>query len=189
MIALLAFATMFGAMVLTSLGNMAVALSMSFGQGAASSRAAFALSLVLALALSLVLGLGADVVLPSEGWLGWPVLAFGLYDLMRVWRAPVGDDGNRAVGGFLAVLGLFAVLSIDTVAVLAPLVAEGHGAYRVAAVLGGLSAVAIMSLTLAGLSTRLGPLLVGRRWLDFTGPVALVLAGIYILLDTPTDAV
>lgn len=187
--AVLAFATMFGAMVLTSLGNMAVALSLSLGGSARTAQTAFALTLLLALLMSVLLGLGVDVLLPSEGWLGWPVLGFGLYDLTRVWRMPVGEGVGTQKRGFAAVFGLFAVLSVDTVAVLAPLVAEGHGAYRLYAVLGGTSAVAGMSLVLAGLTSRMGAYLIGQRWLDFTGPAAMVIAGIYILLDTPTDAV
>ena len=184
----LAFATMFGAMLLTSLGNLAVAFSMSLGTVQRAVLMSFVLSLATALLLSLSVGTGAGLILPSEGWLGWPVLAYGCVDGWRLWRADPEDETAPHVS-FWATLLLFCALSLDTVAVLTPLFAEGHGEYRLFALLGGAGAILVMAVALSGLTRNFGPYLRGRRWLDFAGPAAMVLAGLYILFDTPTDAV
>ncbi|MEM8732106.1 MAG: hypothetical protein AAGF79_19505 [Pseudomonadota bacterium] len=184
----LAFGTLFSSVFLTSLGNLLVALSMSLSGARRTVLLAYVTSLLLALGLSLVLGVGADQLLEAEGWLGWPVLAYGLIDIWQVTRTAQQQHTARHVT-LGASFALFCLLSVDTLAVLIPLLAEQKSELRLAAILGGLSAIAVMALMLELMSERLSPWLKGKRWLDYAGPVALILAGLYILLDTPTDAI
>ncbi|WP_428925145.1 hypothetical protein [Marinibacterium sp. SX1] len=174
--------------LLTSLGNLAVAIGMSLGPDRRAVVASYTLSLLLVLGLSLVLGIGADRVLASEGWLGWPVLVFGLVDLARMLRGRETGGEERHVS-LASTMVLFCALSVDTLAVLTPFFAEEHSDLRLPAVLGGLTAIALTALALDVLALRLRPWLQDQRWLDFSGPVAMILAGLYILLDTPTDAI
>lgn len=185
---LLAFSAMFSAVVLTSLGNMAVAIGMGLGSDRRAVHLAYALSLLGVMVASLFIGLGADYVLMAEGWLGWPVLAFGLFDGWRMLRTKGSDETARHVS-FTSTLVLFTALSIDTLAVLTPLFAEEQDVLRISAFVGGATGILLTTLALEWLSERLAPWLRGRRWLDFSGPVAMILAGIYILLDTPTDVI
>ena len=188
MAALLAFGTLFASVVLTSLGNMAVALGLGIGGGRRAVVIAYALSLVIVTVLALALGLGADWMLPSEGWLGWPVLAYGIYDGWKVTRSRSGEGGAVHVS-LLSSLMVFLLLSIDTLAVLVPLFAEASDALRLPAVAGSLAGIAVTALALELMTERLAPRLRGRAWVDYAGPLAMMLAGLYILLDTPTDVV
>ncbi|MAC80751.1 MAG: hypothetical protein CML66_22125 [Rhodobacteraceae bacterium] len=185
---LLAFTAMFTAVVLTSLGNMAVAIGMGLGSDRRAVHLAYALSLLGIMVTALFVGLGADYVLMSEGWLGWPVLAFGLFDGWRMLRNIGRDETARHVS-FASTLVLFTALSIDTLAVLTPLFAEEQSVLRISAFGGGVVAIVLTTLALEWLSERLAPWLEGKRWLDFSGPVAMILAGLYILMDTPTDVI
>ncbi|MGR3803943.1 hypothetical protein [Marinibacterium profundimaris] len=185
---LLAFGTLFATVLLTSLGNMAVAIGLSLGGDRRPVVIAYAASLLLVVVLALGLGLGADRMLPAEGWLGWPVLGYGIWDAWKVARSR-REDAPAVHVSFVSTLVVFILLSIDTLAVLVPLFAEEADRLRLPAVLGSVAAIAVTAGSLELLTEKLAPRLQGRRWTDVAGPLAMILAGLYILLDTPTDAV
>ncbi|WP_216598991.1 MULTISPECIES: hypothetical protein [unclassified Ruegeria] len=176
------------AMVSTNLDNLAVLLGLILvmEQRRAIIGFAVAQTLVLTLAMTVALGLNQSGVPFWIGYLGIVPLVFGFRGIWKQYRdAEAQDaDSNAAV---TSVVTLFLSLSIDSFAVMTPLLADSAPTFRVAALVGavvaatGLVAVATWG---APRAKSLGPR-VAR--LDRIAPYIMVCVGLYILFNSPTD--
>ncbi|WP_171237608.1 hypothetical protein [Ruegeria sp. HKCCA5763] len=176
------------AMVSTNLDNLAVLLGLILvmEQRRAIIGFAVAQTLVLTLAMTVALGLNQSGVPFWIGYLGIVPLVFGFRGIWKQYRdAEAQDtDSNAAV---TSVVTLFLSLSIDSFAVMTPLLADSAPTFRIAALVGavvaatGLVAVATWG---APRAKSLGPR-VAR--LDRIAPYIMVCVGLYILFNSPTD--
>ncbi|WP_171234315.1 hypothetical protein [Ruegeria sp. HKCCA6837] len=176
------------AMVSTNLDNLAVLLGLILvmEQRRAIIGFAVAQTLVLTLAMTVALGLNQSGVPFWIGYLGIVPLVFGFRGIWKQYRdAEAQDaDSNAAV---TSVVTLFLSLSIDSFAVMTPLLADSAPTFRVAALVGavvaatGLVAVATWG---APRAKSLGPRVVR---LDRIAPYIMVCVGLYILFNSPTD--
>ncbi len=188
----LAFAlTAAAAQMATSLDNFAVLLALLLTVGKGRAIAGYLLSQALMLSVALGFALGADHSMPGglAGYLGLIPLAIGLRGLVRMLtRQPGAADvqlSSRAGGLGIAVL--FLALSFDSLAVMAPLLADSHPGYRPWAFGGAAGAVAGLAGAAAMTAKVAGPIGAWAARIDRIGPFVMIAAGIYVLLNSGTD--
>lgn len=181
--------------VFTNLDNLVVLCAMIAGRDAARAWRLGALSLFVAGILIIVLSLlGAEIAdeLPVEHlrWLGFVPLTLGVTELMRSYRPVVSP--NEAVDhapGLLALVSVLMANGADTLAVMIPILTESPNLVRTATVFGFFCGIAVVALVVRPVlrSARL------RRFVDRFGArfgaIVMICAGLYVLLDTPTDMV
>lgn len=180
------------AQILTNLDNFAVLLAILLPVGAGRALAGYVAAQAVMLAVALLAATGAAQMLDGgAGWLGVIPLTLGLWAVIQRFQSS-DDQTAPALAAHTPVLGIIALflsLSMDSFAVMTPLLADSTPAFRVAALTGALAAVAGMAaaaLALSRLADRAG------RWVhrfETLGPYAMILAGIYVLLNTGTDLV
>ena len=184
-------AVAFGA---TNLENLVLLVGlMATAHSPRAVAAGYVVSVVIVAAASIALGAALAAVEGLDlSWLGLIPLGLGLYLGFRLiigGRASADDSPPESQLGFWAALGLSLVNSVDSLAVYGPLFAETQTTDLV-----------VMVLTILGLAfgaTWLGRWLVEHpssgAWLKrvtpYAIPVLLILVGVYIMLDTPTDLV
>ena len=84
---------------------------------------------------------------------------------------------------------LFLSMSLDSFAVMAPLLADSLPGFRFSALTGAVAAVlgiGMLSIILSRLATP-SPRWAGR--LERLGPVAMILVGVYVLMNSGTDTI
>ncbi len=147
-------------------------------------------AMVLVVSLSWGAGWAGETLLPMDpGVLGVVPLGLGLWMLVASLRAR-GDSGPSAPG-VRSGLGMFAVtlsISGDNLAVFAPLFADLRGGLEIwfaGGIAGGILIWLRLSRWLAGHPRWRGWLL---RWGPRVLPFILMGVGLYILSDSPTDA-
>lgn len=177
------------AMISTNLDNLAVLLGLILviEQRRAIIGFAVAQTIVLTLAMTVALGVDQSGAPFWIGFLGLVPLAFGL---RGIWRQFFGanSEGTELKGAVTSVVTLFLSLSIDSFAVMTPLLAESAPSYRVVALIGAALAASVLVVVAAWGAPRaksLGPR-VAR--MDRIAPYIMVCVGLYILFNSPTDA-
>lgn len=175
---------------LTNLDNLAVLLALLLPVGVARALTGYvaAQAIVLLAALGLAAG-AAEVLAGWSGWLGLIPLGLGLWTLWRRIRgAGEGTDlPPPRETPVLSLVALFLGMSLDSFAVMTPLLADSTPAFRLAAVTGAVASVAIMALAALTLSRVTGRARVRVARLETLGPYAMIAAGTYVLLNTGTD--
>lgn len=187
---LLVVLTVASAHIMTNLDNLAILLAMLGAGGRAGAVSAFALVQGLAMLLAAVLGEALGQVLGGVAGgaagthlrlLGLLPIAFGLYQIAR--RGPVGP-ADAAVPAFTAQLAVFAACSADSLAVLAALYADSTDRFDVWISAGAAASILLVAGLALILGARVAPL---ARRLEPLAPFVMIAAGIYVLMDTPTD--
>jgi cadmium resistance protein CadD (predicted permease) len=116
-----------------------------------------------------------------------PVLVGTVQLVGLIRRTAVQGRTPRPRASALGVAAMFLAMSADSVAVLGPLVAD---------TLNRLDAAVLVSwMVMGGVWTRLAGWVAGHprvaiaaeRYGAWIGPVLMIIVGLYILLDTPTD--
>ncbi|WP_170425000.1 hypothetical protein [Ruegeria arenilitoris] len=175
-------------MVSTNLDNLAVLLGLILVMDRRRSLLGFAMAqtLVLGLALAVATGLSQSGLPDWIGYLG--VIPLGL-GLLGIWRQVSGNGHESDIpkGEVASVVTLFLSLSVDTFAVMTPLLADSDAQFRLAALIGA----GIASASLAGIAAwgaphaqKLGP---RAARLERVAPYIMVCVGLYILSNSPTD--
>ncbi|SLN70861.1 cadmium resistance transporter [Ruegeria meonggei] len=182
----------FMAQVLTNLDNLAALLALMLVSGAKRSVFGFLLAQLIVICAAMLVALGVDDVVPHwAGYLGVIPLSLGIFALIRQRRgSDIQADPHLETGASIVVVTLlFISLSMDTFAVLAPLLADSAPGYRTAGVAGAvLAALSLATLALLGAKS---PLMTGTlaRRLETLVPYVMICAGLYILSNSWTDAV
>lgn len=184
--------SVFIAQVLTNLDNLAALLALSLVAGAKRSVFGFLLAQVIVICSALMLAVGvADVVPRGAGYLGLIPLGLGVLTLIRK-RRGTDDDANPKLQNGASILVttlLFLSLSVDTFAILAPLLADSAPNYRTAGVAGaGLAACCLALIALLGSKVPFMSGSVANR-LESLVPYVMICAGLYILSNSWTDAI
>lgn len=190
LLGVIAFAISTGsAHILTNIDNLAVLVGVSVTLGFRKALSGFFASQAVLLFVIVIVAESLDGILPSwAGYLGIIPIGLGLRDLMP----KSGDDLKRDPVPRSSVIGvvfLFLGLSTDSFAVLAPLLTETSAGFRAAGLIGVVTASAVLGLLAAATIrvSRLSQNLLPK--LERLGPVVMILAGIYILLNSGTDMV
>lgn len=196
----LAFALSAGlAQLMANLDNFALLLALALPLGARRAVAGYLGAQAAMLLAAFWAAEAAAGVLTGRGvgWLGAVPLALGLWGLWRQAR-PQGQARQEpgAAAPAMPVAGLlvmFLGLSLDSFAVITPLLAESAPPFRLAALVGAAAAALAMAGAAMLLAARLagpgggrGGALLAR--LERLGPWAMVAAGVYVLGNTATDA-
>lgn len=149
-----------------------------------------ALAVLAIAALAALVGAAIDPTL--LGYMGLLPLLFGIYLLSRSRRASARGDGSpgtvqAASSGWLATAVLMFSNSADSLAIFVPLFAESAGE----AVMWGEAVFLVMAVFWAGLAWRIADQPQLARRIEAAGerlvPWIMILAGIYILVNTGTD--
>jgi len=176
------------AVISTNLDNLAVLLGLLIVMDQRRAIAGFAVAqvIVLAAATAIASGLNQSGVPNWIGYLGFVPLVLGVRGIWRQTRAD--DTQDVPVGGAAtSVLLLFLSLSFDSFAMITPLLADSSVGFRVAAIIGALCAAALLVGVASWGAPRaksLGPRIAR---LDRIAPFIMVLVGLYILINSPTD--
>lgn len=176
------------AMVSTNLDNLAVLLGLILimEQRRAIIGFAIAQAIVLSLAMTVAVGLDQSGIPQWIGYLGLVPLLFGLRGIWQQYSGTEAQDiGSR--GAVSSVVTLFLSLSVDSFAVMTPLLADSTSSFRLAALSGAaLAAIALVAVASWGAprAKSLGPQ-VAR--MDRIAPYIMVCVGLYILFNSPTD--
>lgn len=185
-------ASAFMAQILTNLDNLAALVALMMVSGPRRTVAGFLLAQIMVITAALLLALGVDDVVPHwAGYLGVIPLSLGVVGVYRQFRGSQSDEAPRLSSGAstLVTMMLFISLSMDTFAVLAPLLADSAPSYRLAGVIGAVSAALV--LTVLGLFGGRAPIMTGglARRLEALVPYVMICAGLYILSNSWTDAI
>ncbi len=185
-------ASAFMAQVLTNLDNLAALVALMMVSGPRRTVAGFLLAQILVISAAFFVAVGVDDVVPHwAGYLGIIPLGLGLFGVYRQFQG--GNDGDvpklPPKASILVTVMLFFSLSMDTFAVLAPLLADSAPQYRVAGVVGAV--MAALALTTLGLLSAKTPIMTGglARRLETLVPYVMICAGLYILSNSWTDAI
>lgn len=189
-------ALLFGAsaailVVATNLDNFAALLALALAIGAGRAVAAFALAQYAILALATATALGAGLAPNWTGYLGIVPILLGSYALWQQFRSD-GKAPRDLLGqnsSVLAATMLFLSMSMDSFAALTPYFADAKPGFRVVGVVG--AAVAIATMSVVGLiGSRATEALTGwAERLERIAPVVMILAGLYVLANTPSDLI
>jgi len=171
----------------TNLDNLALLLVVSKTFGTARASVAYASSQVLMLSTALLFSWGYSAAIGAwAGYLGLVPIFLGCYALLRG-RTPAKEQKSQGNAPFILTTLTFTGLSFDTLAVFAPILADGIALRDYTALAGALLSATIISLV---------PVAFGRFtsvWLRLTGklekiaPFVIIAAGLYVLLDTSND--
>lgn len=180
------------AQVLTNLDNLAALLALMLVVGPVRAVFGYVAAQVIVVCAAMAVALGMNDTVPGwTGYLGVIPLTLGL---RGIWQQFVGSDqhDDAALNSGASVIVttiLFLTLSMDSFAVMTPLLADSTPRFRLAALIGAASAVAALGLVAVVGAHATGG---AAGWLvrfEKLGPYAMALAGAYVLLNTGTDAI
>ncbi len=188
---ILAFALSAGlAQILTNIDNLAALLGLSLVMGPWRSILAYMLAQGLILTAAMGVALGANQVqFGSAGLLGLIPLFLGM---RGVWKQ-FGSAENSAEQGFsgrtslMMTTVLFLSLSLDSFAVMTPLLVESSPVYRGAALIGALMAVVLLGAIGLVFTKTARPTGSWISKFERLAPYVMICAGLYVLLDSGTD--
>lgn len=182
----------FMAQILTNLDNLAALLALSLVSGAKRAVFGFLLAQGVVISAALLLALGVEDVVPHwAGYLGLIPLSLGILALIRQRRGTETETHPNLDTGasVIMVTLLFISLSMDTFAVLAPLLADSAPTFRTAGVIGAvLAALGLATVALLGAKAPFMSGTLARR-LERLVPYVMICAGLYILSNSWTDAI
>ncbi|MEM1129949.1 MAG: hypothetical protein AAGH83_05430 [Pseudomonadota bacterium] len=167
----------------TNLDNLLLLAALSRGR-APLPPVAVSVSIVVGIAVVLALGL-TTLQTGALRWLGLLPLGLGLYGLAALARAPAEATQVGAAGAPLGVVLLSN--SGDTLAVLTPLFADTILALWLPVLAGVALGVATMLFVLARLQANARFAQIMARQGVWIAPCVMIVVGLYIILDTPTD--
>ncbi|WP_170354131.1 hypothetical protein [Ruegeria lacuscaerulensis] len=174
--------------VSTNLDNLAVLLGLIVVVSARRAAMGFIIAQlgILIVSLAIASGLSQTGILSWIGYLGVIPLVLGLRGLWRQFTLH-GSTETQDYSHVSSIIALFLSLSIDTLAAMTPLLADSTTTFRLAALIGavvailGVSAIAVIGAPHAqSLAPRFARL-------ERITPYVMILVGLYILLNTPTD--
>lgn len=173
----------------TNLDNLAIILALAPSIGLGRATFAFAVAQFIALGAAITIGaVAAELAAQWASWLGLVPIVLGLQALWGLWRNSGSETGGMQPSKSMALTILtFLGISTDSFAVMAAIFADSLATFDLAALVGALISIAVISgaaLALGSLAARAEAF---TRRLEAVGPVAMIVVGVYILLDTPTD--
>ena len=173
----------------TNLDNLAIMLAIAPVIGLGRAAFGFVVAQFIALGAAMTMGaVAAELAASWASWLGLVPIVLGLHALWERWRSSRSDTGGlRPSKSIVLTIFTFLGVSTDSFAVMTAIFADSVTSFDLAALAGALISIASITgaaVVLGGLAARAEAV---THRLDVVGPVAMVVAGLYILMDTPTD--
>ena len=173
----------------TNLDNLVILLAMAPVIGLGRATFGFVVAQIIALGAAMTMGaVAADLAARWASWLGLVPIVLGLHALWERWHGGGSETGGLRPSKSMGLTILtFLGISTDSFAVMTAIFADSLATFDLAALAGALisiTVITIAALVLGGLAAR------AEEWshrLDAVGPVAMIVVGLYILMDTPTD--
>lgn len=188
---ILAFALSAGlAQILTNIDNLVALLGLSLVMGAWRSTLAYMLAQGLILTAAMGVAVGANQAqFGSAGLLGLIPLVLGLRGVWHQFRATdTGpEQGFSDRSSLVMTTVLFLSLSMDSFAMMTPLLVESSPIYRGAALIGALVAVVLLGVIGLVFTKTARPTGSWVRKFETLAPYVMICAGLYVLLDSGTD--
>ncbi|WP_422050214.1 hypothetical protein [Shimia sp.] len=175
----------------TNLDNLVVMLGLILTMGRFQVIVGYMLAQVLVLAIAFLVAERADTELPLPvGYLGLVPIGLGLWGLWQHRSAPDAEGQAPEVrANTVALTVLFLSLSFDTFAVFTPLLADSRAVYS-APVLGGALISALVVAAIGAVSAGIAPDRIARvQKLERFAPYVMTAVGLYVVLNTATDAI
>ncbi|WP_171207527.1 MULTISPECIES: cadmium resistance transporter [unclassified Ruegeria] len=176
------------ALVTTNLDNLAVLLGLFLVVDRRRAIAGFALAQTIMLSLSMIVAVGLN----KNGipvWIGYLGLVPLVLGLRGIWHqassAEVEEMGAKSA--VTSIVTLFLSLSIDSFAVMTPLLADSTPGFRWAALIGASIAAAGLVLLASWGAPHAQNLAPRFARMDRIAPYVMVCVGLYILINSPTD--
>lgn len=178
------------AQVLTNIDNLAALLALSLVVGKWRAIAGYMAAQAVILTFALAVAIGSEQLVPSNvGLLGVIPIGLGVRGLWKQFRDADGKQVEvYSRSSSFAMTGLlFLGLSMDSFAVMAPLLADSAPLYRLAALVGAV--MAVLALGAIGLifALKARPTGLWTRRFEQLAPLVMIAAGFYVLLDSGTD--
>lgn len=174
--------------LVTNLDNFAVLLILSARIGVWRSSLAYCVSQITIFALAVV---SAGYIGDLGAWsryFGILPIALGSYFLLVQLRACAGvNEPKVAAASFGAATLTFLGLGLDTLLVFAPILADGGVSWNVIALFGASISIAFLSCGAMILSSVVIEFREISRRISGMAPYAMILVGMYIIMDTSTD--
>ncbi len=182
------------ALIASNFDNLALLVAIAVPVGLARALSGYVLAQVVMLGGALVLAAGLGHVLDAwVGLLGIVPLTMGV---LAVWRgAGSSDEADTRLsnGASLPVIvSVFLSMSMDSLALMTPLLAESHPSFRAAALAGALFGIGVMAVAVLVLVQAVRRVDAAGRWLERLErvvPYIMILAGAYVLWNSWTDMV
>ncbi|MGJ8547260.1 MAG: hypothetical protein ACSHWZ_17585 [Sulfitobacter sp.] len=171
----------------TNLDNLALLLVMAPKIGAVRASLAYGASQILVFSAAMLFSWGSSATIGAwAGYLGFIPIMIGFSAIFSGGK-PAQKTDIASGASFLLATMTFSGLSVDTLLIFAPLLADGTAVRDYTALGGGVLSVAtlLMALMVLNRSTR--------NWVNLTlklekvAPYVMIAAGLFVLLDTPDD--
>lgn len=174
--------------VSTNLDNLAVLFGLIMVMGPKRPIIGFACAqaVLLALAVGFAIGLSQTGYPSAIGYLGIVPLVLGLRGVWQQIKG-TGQIETQPQGAVVSVVLLFLSLSFDSFAVLTPLFAESAPSYRLAGLIGAITAASLLTAVAAWGAPKAQSFAPRLARLDRIAPYIMVAVGLYILSNTGTD--
>ncbi|MDA5555469.1 hypothetical protein [Shimia sp. MMG029] len=174
----------------TNLDNLIILIGLIATVGPRPAISGYLLAQVMVLTAAFFVAERVDTELPIPvGYLGAIPIGLGLWSLWHRTDPSTEVQSPTVRPQVFALTLLFLSLSFDTFAVFAPLLADSRAAFSAPVLLG--AAVSAMALALAGaMIGQFAPSRVAQvARLERFAPYVMIAIGLYVVLNTATDAV
>lgn len=171
----------------TNLDNLALLIVLTQTMGPARASLAYVASQVLVFSAAQMFSLGFSTTFgTSANYLGLVPIVIGCYTLLFGTKpAKETSSSNRA--SYLMATATFTVLSFDTLAIFAPILADGAPIRDYSALAGGSISVVFISFAPILFRHSGAACLRLTKNLEKVVPFVIIAVGMYVLLDTPDD--
>ncbi|OJJ13582.1 hypothetical protein BKI51_06210 [Alphaproteobacteria bacterium AO1-B] len=176
--------------ILTNIDGLFAFLALAATGRKPAAIVGFLLAQVVVIGGAVLVGGGAALLAPADlGLLGIVPVALGFREVLKNRRKPDQEDEVEAPapGSIIGVVVLFLALSTDTFVLMATFFADTRAELDRFVLSGALIAVAMLLALGTFLSRLLKPTPATEKFFERLAPLVMIIAGLYILMDTQTD--
>jgi len=175
--------------ILTNIDGLFAFLALAATGRKPAAIVGFVLAQVVVIGGAVLVGGGAALLTPADlGLLGIVPVALGFREVLKNRRRPAVTEKNPpAPGSIIGVVVLFLALSTDTFVLMATFFADTRPELDRFVLSGALIAVATLLALGTFLSRLIKPTPAAEKFFERLAPLVMIVAGLYILMDTQTD--
>jgi cadmium resistance protein CadD (predicted permease) len=175
--------------ILTNIDGLFAFLALAATGRKPAAIVGFLLAQVVVIGGAVLVGGGAALLAPADlGLLGIVPVALGFREVLKNRRkAAVTEKNPPAPGSIIGVVVLFLALSTDTFVLMATFFADTRPELDRFVLSGALIAVATLLALGTFLSRLIKPTPATEKFFERLAPLVMIVAGLYILMDTQTD--
>jgi cadmium resistance protein CadD (predicted permease) len=175
--------------ILTNIDGLFAFLALAATGRKPAAIVGFLLAQVVVIGGAVLVGGGAALLAPADlGLLGIVPVALGFREVLKNRRkAAVTEKNPPPPGSIIGVVVLFLALSTDTFVLMATFFADTRPELDRFVLSGALIAVATLLALGTFLSRLIKPTPATEKFFERLAPLVMIVAGLYILMDTQTD--